>query len=75
MLYEVITNNLELRPGGGFLGAFALVKIKNGQIVSLQVLDSGNFDCQIPEGIDPPYPMISKLGIDSWNFSNSNYFV
>ena len=50
-------NNMELRPGGGFIGAFAIVKLKDGKIISMTTHDLSNFDERIPDGIAPPYPM------------------
>jgi hypothetical protein len=50
-------NNMELRPGGGFIGTFGILKIKNGEIKELQTHDLSNFDGRIPSTIKPPYPM------------------
>jgi hypothetical protein len=66
-------NNWELRPGGGFIGSFGILKIKNGNIESLVVHDTSNFDGRIPSTIEPPYPMKSMLHIQSWKFRDSNY--
>ena len=35
----LLQNNMELRPGGGFLGQYAVVKIKNGEVSSRSHLD------------------------------------
>jgi hypothetical protein len=37
-------NNLELRPAGGYIGNFGILKVKNGQIVSLETHDTNIFD-------------------------------
>lgn len=66
-------NNWELRPGGGFIGSFGIVKVKNGQLASLQVHDTGNFDGRIPSTVVPPYPMAQTLHIDSWKLRDSNF--
>lgn len=66
-------NNWELRPGGGFIGSFGILTIKNGYVETIQVHDTGNFDGRIPSTIDPPYPMEETLYIDSWKFRDSNY--
>lgn len=66
-------NNLELRPGGGFIGTFGVLKIRNGKMVSVETHDLSNFDALIPKGIEPPYPMKSALGIESWKMRDSNY--
>lgn len=66
-------NNYELRPGGGFIGSFGVLKIKNGDMTDFQVHDTGNFDGRIPPSVPPPYPMKETLRIDSWKFRDSNY--
>lgn len=66
-------NNMEIRPGGGFIGAFGILKIKNGKIETLQVHDTGNFDGRIPNTVKPPYPMADFLCIKSWKLRDSNF--
>jgi hypothetical protein len=66
-------NNLEIRPGGGFIGAFAIVKMKNGKIVSMETQDLSNFDAQIPNTIKPPYPMRELGYVDFWKLRDSNF--
>ncbi|MBP6889723.1 MAG: DUF4012 domain-containing protein [Candidatus Moranbacteria bacterium] len=66
-------NNLELRPGGGFIGSFGILKVKDGTIVEFTTHDTGNFDGRIPSTITPPYPMSTLLHIDSWKLRDSNF--
>jgi len=66
-------NNSELRPGGGFIGSFGILKIKNGAVIDFAVHDTGNFDGRIPATVPPPYPMKELLRIDSWKLRDSNY--
>lgn len=66
-------NNWELRPGGGFIGSFGVVKVRNGNITHLEIHDTGNFDGRIPSTVAPPYPMRETLRIDSWKFRDSNF--
>jgi hypothetical protein len=40
----LLQNNLELRPGGGFLGQYAVVEVKNGEVLSFEVKDTNNLD-------------------------------
>jgi len=69
----LLQNNLELRPGGGFIGSFGILKIKDRRIISFDIHDTGNFDARIPEGIKPPYPIEQALRIKSWKLRDSNY--
>jgi len=66
-------NNLELRPGGGFIGSFGILKVKDGSVVDFAIHDTGNFDGRIPATVLPPYPMQETLHIDSWKLRDSNY--
>jgi len=66
-------NNMELRPGGGFIGSFGILKIKDGQAVSLEVHDTINFDGRIPDTVPAPYPMKETLGVSSLKLRDSNH--
>lgn len=66
-------NNLELRPGGGFIGSFGILKIRDGKLVDFAVHDTGNFDGRIPDTVEPPYPMKETLRINAWKLRDSNY--
>ena len=66
-------NNLELRPGGGFIGSFGILKVRDGHITHFMVHDTGNFDGRIPDAVAPPYPMKETLKIPSWKLRDSNY--
>jgi hypothetical protein len=66
-------NNMELRPGGGYIGSFGILKTKNGKVEELQTHDLSNFDGRIPSTIEPPYPMKETLRIDSWKLRDSNW--
>lgn len=66
-------NNMELRPGGGFIGSFGVLKIKDGHPTSLVVHDSINFDGRIPDTVVAPYPMKETLGVRSWKLRDSNF--
>lgn len=66
-------NNMELRPGGGFIGSFAIVKTQNGSIKSYEIHDTANFDGRIPENNDMPEPMKKMFKINAWKLRDSNY--
>ncbi len=66
-------NDMELRPGGGYIGSFGIFKIKNGQIKEFSVHDLSNFDGRIPPIIKPPYPMEKTLHINAWKLRDSNW--
>lgn len=66
-------NNMEIRPGGGFIGSFGIIKIKDGHVSQMQIHDTGNFDGRIADTVKPPYPMEQTLKIKSWKLRDSNY--
>lgn len=66
-------NNMELRPGGGFIGSFGVVKIENGKVKSYEIHDTSNFDGRIPENKEMPFPMKKVFRIDAWKLRDSNY--
>ncbi len=69
----LLQNNLELRPGGGFIGSFGILKVKDGHVTDFSIHDSGVFDGRIPDTVEPPYPMKETLGIPSWKLRDSNW--
>lgn len=72
-LMVLFQNNMEIRPGGGFIGAFGVIKIKNGKVTSMETHDLSNFDGRIPDTVTPPYPMQETLRVKSWKLRDSNY--
>ncbi len=68
-------NNAELRPGGGFIGSYALVKIDRGRLTSFETSGSENLDWASPEDfkVEPPSPIRDYLGQPNWYFRDSNW--
>lgn len=71
--FVLFQNNMELRPGGGYIGSFGILKIKNGSITKLETHDLSNFDARIPDGFIPPYPIKETLKVSSWKLRDSNF--
>lgn len=69
----LLQNNMELRPGGGYIGSFAIVKVKNGEVIESAVHDTANFDGRIPDSMEPPYPMKETMNIPSMKLRDSNW--
>lgn len=68
-----LQNNMELRPGGGFLGQYAVVKVKNGEVTSTFVEDANLLDQRITADVAPPYPFKRMMQIKKWKFRDSNF--
>ncbi len=73
VFFILFQNNMELRPGGGYIGSFGILKIKNGAVTRLETHDLSNFDGRIPDGIVPPYPIKETLNVSSWKLRDSNF--
>lgn len=69
----LLQNNMELRPGGGYIGSFATVTVKNGEVIASGVHDTANFDGRIPDTLPVPYPMQETMHIDTWKLRDSNW--
>lgn len=69
----MLQNNMELRPGGGFLGQYAIIKIKDGEVVSTFVEDANLLDQRISAKVAPPYALKSMMSLKKWKFRDSNF--
>lgn len=69
----MLQNNYELRPGGGFLGQYAIVKIKDGAVVKFSLEDANILDQRIVAKVPTPYPFRQKLQLKNWKFRDSNF--
>ena len=70
----VFQNPDELRPTGGFMGSFALLDIKDGQIIKMDIPAGGTYDLQgqLSEYVEPPTPLL--LSNKRWEFQDANWF-
>lgn len=68
----VFQNNMELRPGGGFIGSFGILKIKDGKVTDFQLHDSINFDGRIPDTVAAPYPFWETLKVKWLKLRDAN---
>lgn len=70
----IFQNNNEIRPTGGFIGSFAEIKIKNGQIVKLDIPSQGSYVLQGNQAAEvlPPIPL--QLLQPRWEFRDANWF-
>ncbi len=66
-------NNSEIRATGGFIGSYALIKVKDAKIEKLKVDDIYNIDGQLTVNIIPPNP-IKKIST-AWSTHDANWFL
>lgn len=71
----LLENNTELRPAGGFIGTYGVLKVSSGDIVSLKTDNSYNLDeaaKKLPV-VAPPAPLTKYLKADAWYFRDANW--
>lgn len=68
-------NNMELRPGGGFIGSYGILTVKNGQVLSFKINDVYDADGQLKRHIEPPFPIRRFLPSIHWYLRDSNFDV
>ena len=66
-------NNMELRPGGGFIGSLGILKIKNYTIEGIEIYDVYDIDGRLTVHIEPPKPIKKYLNIAHWFLRDSNF--
>lgn len=66
-------NNMELRPGGGFLGSFATVNFDNYAMKDLVVYDVYDADGQLKIHLEPPEAIRDHLQQPHWFLRDSNF--
>jgi hypothetical protein len=74
--FLMLQNNYELRPGGGFLGQYGVLKIKDGKIISFVVEDANLLDQRIKDAdikITPPWPLTRYGQVRRWLLHDSNF--
>lgn len=71
----LLQNNTELRPTGGFIGTYGILKVQNGEIVSFNTDNIYNLDNPAKDYlfIDPPEPIKNYLGQTQWLMRDSNW--
>lgn len=70
----VFQNPHEIRATGGFVGSFAIMDIKDGQITDFNIPPGGSYDLQgqLSESVEPPAPLL--LSNKRWEFQDANWF-
>lgn len=68
-------NNMELRPGGGFIGSYALVTIDKGRIGNITIHDVYDADGQLKGHVEPPFVIRRYIPQVHWYLRDSNFDV
>lgn len=68
-------NNMELRPGGGFIGSYATVEIRNGKTGKFEIRDIYDADGKLSTHVEPPFALRRYLGVSHLFLRDSNFDV
>ena len=68
-------NNMELRPGGGFIGSYGILSVNKGKMASFNIYDVYDADGQLKGHVEPPYPIRRYLPSLHWYLRDSNFNV
>ncbi len=69
-------NNTELRPGGGFIGAYAVLNVDKGKIKIVEMTGSENLDQQaveLEENLPIPLANYLQPTVKYWYFRDANW--
>lgn len=69
----LFANNMELRPGGGFLGSYGVLTMKNLTFEDLKVYDVYDADGQLTAHVVPPDPIRDYLSQPHWFLRDSAF--
>lgn len=69
----LFANNRELRPGGGFIGSFAILEFKDYKKEVFNFYDVYDADGQLKIHIEPPYPIKTYLNQPHWFLRDSAF--
>lgn len=71
----LLQNNTELRPTGGFLGSYGILKVKGGEIAELKTDDTYNLDNHAETNFTPPWqlPTLVHPDLNTWYLRDANW--
>lgn len=73
--FFLFQNNTELRPTGGFLGTYGILKVKDGEIKELNTEDTYTLDNRSKTKITPPwqFPKLVHPALKTWYLRDANW--
>jgi hypothetical protein len=69
----LLQNEMELRPGGGFIGSYAILSFEGGKLLDFDVKDVYEADGQLKGHVEPPEEIKLHLGEASWFMRDANW--
>jgi len=68
-------DNLELRPGGGVIDSYGILKFNMGKITEFSLHDTSDADKQLKGHVEPPFAIRRYLPEQHWYMRDSNFNV
>jgi hypothetical protein len=68
-------NNMELRPGGGFIGSYGLLTLDKGKVANFSIHDIYDADGQLKGHVEPPFAIRRYLPSVNLYMRDSNFDV
>lgn len=69
----VLQNEMELRPGGGFIGSYGILSWENGRLINFEIKDVYEADGQLKGHVEPPEEIKKYLGEAGWYLRDANW--
>ncbi|EKD86827.1 MAG: hypothetical protein ACD_37C00134G0004 [uncultured bacterium] len=66
-------NNMELRPGGGFIESFGILKVKDGRVKDFSVHNIYQVDNELKAHAEPPFALRRYLPTENLYMRDSNF--
>ncbi|MEM4270501.1 MAG: DUF4012 domain-containing protein, partial [Candidatus Pacearchaeota archaeon] len=66
-------NNMEIRPGGGFIGSYGILTLNRGKITNFTINDVYDADGQLKGHVEPPFAIRRYLQKPHWYMRDSNF--
>ncbi len=66
-------NNMELRPGGGFIGSYGLLSLEKGKVEEFSIQDVYAADGQLKGHVEPPFAIRRYIPLVHWYLRDSNF--
>ena len=66
-------NESELRPTGGFIGSYGILKFEKGRLLGLDIKDVYEADGQLKGHVEPPWEIKNILNEAKWYMRDANW--
>lgn len=68
-------DNMELRPGGGLISSYGILKFNLGKVTEFSLHDTSDADKQLRGHVEPPFALRRYLPEQHWYMRDSNFDI